>query len=376
MAWVEARVRGGRKRYTGVYRDAAGRKRSAGTFDSSKDAKKAAQKAEGRIETGEWINPTDSRITFREYVETLWWPNLMLEVSTMAAYRSYLDCHFLPAFGDMPMGRIVPTTVQAWIKQASESGLSARSVVKYHAMLSSLFKHAVANKVIANNPCAVTRLPKVPKWRIVARRRRVVTPEDFDRLLAEVPARHRPLVLTDIETGLRWGELIALRPRHIDFAGRVVHVEQVIVEVSKKNSPTGERYIVKDLPKDDEPRSLRVSQQLIDILTMHIAWLGLGDDDLLFTFERRHGLPMSRTTFRTRHWLPALEHAELGYQPTVRDLRHAHASWLLAGGADLQTVKERMGHAKITTTELYLHTLPDAEDKAMTAFATIRHRSP
>ncbi len=147
------------------------------------------------------------------------------------------------------------------------------------------------------------------------------------------------------------------------------------MEVSRKNSPTGERYIVKDLPKDDEPRSLRVSQQLIDILTMHISWLGLGDDDLLFSFARRHGLPMSRSTFRQRHWLPTLERAGLSYKVRVHDLRHAHASWLLAGGADLQIVKERMGHANITTTQLYLHTLPDADDRAMTAFAAVRHRS-
>ena len=48
------------------------------------------------------------------------------------------------------------------------------------------------------------------------------------------------------------------------------------------------------------------------------------------------------------------------------DLRHAHASWLLAGGADLQAVKERLGHASIATTEKYLHTLPDAGDSTWT----------
>jgi hypothetical protein len=54
------------------------------------------------------------------------------------------------------------------------------------------------------------------------------------------------------------------------------------------------------------------------------------------------------------------------------DLRHAHASWLLAGGADLQTVKERLGHGTITTTEQYLHTLNGADDTALTALSSIR----
>ena len=58
----------------------------------------------------------------------------------------------------------------------------------------------------------------------------------------------------------------------------------------------------------------------------------------------------------------------------MNGLRHAHASWLLAGGADLQVVKERLGHGSIPTTEKYLHTLPDADDTAVNAFAKIRGR--
>jgi integrase len=59
--------------------------------------------------------------------------------------------------------------------------------------------------------------------------------------VAALPDRYRLLVLTDIETGLRWGELIALRPRHIDFLRRMVSVEQTIVEVSRKQLPEGRR---------------------------------------------------------------------------------------------------------------------------------------
>jgi site-specific recombinase XerD len=58
----------------------------------------------------------------------------------------------------------------------------------------------------------------------------------------------------------------------------------------------------------------------------------------------------------------------------MRDLRHAHASWLLAGGADIQVVKERLGHATIATTERYLHTLPDADETALDALSAIRNR--
>lgn len=183
-------------------------------------------------------------------------------------------------------------------------------------------------------------------------------------------------MLTDIETGLRWGELVALRPRHIDFLLRLLSIEETVVEVSKKNSPTGQRALFKAYPKDDEFRTLRVSQPLIDVLAARIVSMKLGRNDLLFPSTRARGdIPLSRNTFRTRYWLPALERAGIDFQVRVHDLRHAHASWLLAGGADLKTVMERLGHSQIQTTQKYLHTLPDADDKAIDAFTRIRHRT-
>jgi site-specific recombinase XerD len=57
----------------------------------------------------------------------------------------------------------------------------------------------------------------------------------------------------------------------------------------------------------------------------------------------------------------------------MHDLRHSHASWLLAGGADIPVVKERLGHQSITTTEKYLHTLPTADTTALNALNRVRH---
>jgi integrase len=66
---------------------------------------------------------------------------------------------------------------------------------------------AVRDWVVAYNPCADSELPKV-----ITKKPRILTPDEFKRLLACIPARFTVLVLTEIETGLRWGELIALRP--------------------------------------------------------------------------------------------------------------------------------------------------------------------
>lgn len=76
-------------------------------------------------------------------------------------------------------------------------------------------------------------------------------------------------------------------------------------------------------------------------------------------------------TFRIQAWRPALD--SLGYpkngRPTFHQLRHAHASWLLAGGADLVVVKERLGHKQISTTQRYLHALDAVDESALDALS-------
>jgi hypothetical protein len=192
MSWVQKRVGAdGSIRYTATYRAPAGRGRSAGTFTSRREAERAGRRAESTVEDGSWLDRKAGRITFRDYVEQVWWPSRHPEVSTKAGYRANLDRHFLPYFGAMAMAMadILPSTVQGWVTKAVADGLSARSVVKYHVMLHGMFKRAVRDRVIGHNPCAETELPKVVPAKV-----RILAPEDFDRLLAEIPARYETLV--------------------------------------------------------------------------------------------------------------------------------------------------------------------------------------
>ena len=101
-------------------------------------------------------------------------------------------------------------------------------------MLHSIFARAVADRIIPSNPCAATDLPKV-----VITRTRTLTPDEYTRPLAQIPPRLTVMVMTVIESGLRWGELVALRPRRIDTRARTITVQDTIVEVSAKDSPPG-----------------------------------------------------------------------------------------------------------------------------------------
>ena len=370
MAWVKERITDdGDKRFVACYRDAEGRQRSADTYSSRRAAERAANREEAKVRDGTWHDHSRGQVTFAEYVETVWLPSKQVETSTLAAYRSYLDKHFIPTFGRRPMGKILPSEIQRWVTTATENGLSAASVRKYHTLLHSVFERAQRDQVVTFNPCAHTEHPKVIK-----KKARTMTPEEYAAILAALPAQHRLMVETAINTGLRWGELIALKPRHLNLATGKLTVEETIVEVSIKNSPTGQRMLTKPYPKDNEPRTMGLPADLVGQLADWITTRRLEPDDLLFA--TREGTPISRNTFRTRIWLPAIKASGIDFDVRVHDLRHAHASWLLAGGSDLKSVMDRMGHAQITTTQKYLHTLPDADAKNLDALNRIRRREP
>ena len=253
MAWVKERITSdGVKRYVACYRDPEGRQRSAGTFSSNRAAERAGNREEQRVLAGSWRDHSLGEVRFRDYVEDEWLPSKHIEPTTKAAYVSNLTKHFFPFFGRKQLHQITPGLVQDWVTKAAAGGLSARSIRKYHTMLHSIFARAVRDGLVVANPCAHTELPKV-----IVSKTPTLTPAEFDLLIAAIPDRYRLMVETAIETGMRWGELIALRPRHVDFLRKSVTVQDTIMEVSKRHSPTGERYVAKALPQGQRAPDLR-----------------------------------------------------------------------------------------------------------------------
>jgi Phage integrase, N-terminal SAM-like domain len=119
-------------KYAGIYRDPDGHKRSAGTYSSRREALRAANREEQKVLSGTWHDGSLDQITFRDYVEGEWLPHKHLEVTTRAAYNSYLNKQFYPAFGRRQLNKVSPSVVQDWVTKAHAEGLSPRSIKKYH----------------------------------------------------------------------------------------------------------------------------------------------------------------------------------------------------------------------------------------------------
>ena len=132
--------------------------------------------------------------------------------------------------------------------------------------------------------------------------------------------------------------------------------------------------LTKPYPKDNEPRTMELPPDLVDQLA---DWIALGVWVPTICCSRPARAPPSLgTPSAPAIWRPAIKASGIDFDVRVHDLRHAHASWLLAGGSDLKSVMDRMGHAQITTTQKYLHALPDADAKNLDALNRIRRREP
>jgi integrase len=434
----------GKARYTAYFWNLKSKECSAGTFSNKKDADKAWQKAETKIAEGRAGDPARGRMRFEHYVNDTWLPNHQIEPSTREGYTYSLNRHILPEFGPMRMIDILPEHVRAWVTKLHDDGMTPATIRSNKMILSAIFTTALNDQVTFLHPCMGVKTPTVPKVQ-----RTIITPEQFDTLYKTLPnADAQLLVETDIESGLRWGELTELRVHDLNTASRIIIVSRAVVYLNPKFHPQGKRFLVKPYPKDKEPRRLKLSTQIVKKIEHHCILNNLGPNDLLFQFiderpnrpalslapnpdelgltppndagrQYKHGTlsgygagrcrckhcksacaiyraqrrakgkdsprgprrivdtdgHLPRDWFRINVWNPAVTAAKLEMKVRVHDLRHAHASWLLAGGADLQVVKERLGHGSIATTERYLHTLPEADETALDALSLIRNRS-
>jgi integrase len=268
--------------------------------------------------------------------------------STVRDYRSVLESRLLPAFGEMPIEEITPGVIEQW--RASLGELSNRSKNKLLIAMHGIFRRAQTVYGLAVNPLA--RVEKHPQRR--SGDIEVFSPEEVWALVrAATSEQDGAMYLTAAFTGLRMGELLALRWRDVDFAGSTIRV---------RASYAGAQLTT---PKSGKVRAVPMAPDVASAL----AQLGrrefwLGDDDLVFVGET--GRYVDGSALR-RRYKAALSRAAL--RPLrFHDLRHTFGTRMIAK-ADIRRVQEWMGHSDVQTTMKYLHYAPREEDARLVAEA-------
>ncbi|HUY24215.1 MAG TPA: site-specific integrase, partial [Candidatus Saccharimonadales bacterium] len=287
-----------------------------------------------------------------------------VKYSTWIRDEQYGRLHLLPVLGKLQLSKLGPQDVQRMQERMLRGGASPTSVHHAHAVLHRMLRDAVRWDLVSRNVAQLVSPPRMAESNIEVLRR-----EQVDALL-EVAASDpwEALWVLALGTGMREGELMALRWQDLDL-------EAGLVQVRRTASRGPEGMIFAEPKTPNSRRRIKLGQGELAALHRHhaaqaAARLQVGplwqEQDLVFC--QADGQPILRerifrTAFRqllARAGLPVI---------TFHNLRHTHATLLLLAGVNAKVVSERLGHASVAfTLRVYSHVLPEMQEQAATAW--------
>jgi len=294
--------------------------------------------------TGAYVDPTAGRTTIIDYYAT-WAARQPWRDSTRASVTSIVSRHVLPTFGPRPIGSVRRGDVEAWVAGLDLSASTANLAFQY---LASIMAAAVHDRLIAANPTAEAKTPRVEIDPVVP-----FTTEELDKLRAAAPAWFRVALTLGAGCGLRQGEATGLTEDRIHFLTRELEVNRQLVTPAKGEPDFGR-------PKTDRSyRRVPMADVALEELAAHLKAHGTGAEGLVL---HEDGRPIRRQRFgkvwrtlRTKAGLP---------DARFHDTRHTFASILLSGGVPVPAAAEYLGDSPTTLLNVYGHLMPADHDRA------------
>ncbi|WP_371792239.1 site-specific integrase [Streptomyces sp. NBC_01471] len=306
---------------------------------------------------------------------------LLTDISdhTRINYTRFIDNHMVPWFGKLSVSdrgsRITRDHVSRWILDLKDGrpgplhapgtarrAYAAKTIANLHGLLFSILQSAVESDPALrdSNPCAHTRLPRSGD----AEDDEVfLEPEEYALLRAHLRPDAVDIIDVLVSTGLRWGEVTALQPKDFTLASK-----RPTLRVQRAWKRRGEGGTFLGAPKTKKSRrTLVLTSDQVEMFQRLCR--GKKPNDLVFTAPE--GGAWHSGVFHAHRWKPALKGANaagLTKQPRIHDLRHTHASWLIASRVPLPVIQARLGHESITTTvDRYGHLLESSDDEVVAA---------
>jgi len=354
-----ARPEGGRHT---VYRSFKGSRREA----AAELARLLARAADGGH-----VDP--SRLSIAQHVRARvaqWRSAGTISAKTAERYEELIEYQIAPFIGDKLLQKLRSQDIETWHsalrtkgRQDGRGGVSARTIGHAHKILSKALREGARHGLVLKNVASEERPPKLN-----AKKMEILNPEQVCDLPAKLAGRpiYAP-VMVALFTGLRRGEILALRWSDVNLDRKILSVQEALEEtvehgIRRKATKTksGQREI--SLP-DIVVETLRDHRR--QQLELRLA-LGIGklpDDALVFSTPE--GNPLTPNTFSST-WSRAA--ADLDLDVSFHALRHTHASQLIDAGVDIVTISKRLGHANPSVTlSVYAHLFRNDDSKAAAA---------
>lgn len=333
------------RRWRARYVDDTGQEHSK-AFDRKADANTWLDSATSSLVQGSHVAPSAGKATTTEFGHRWLQENGHLKATTDANRRHTWQKHVAPKWGHLPVRDIRASAIRSWVADLVTAGTGVPTIENCLVALRGALDIAVEDKQIALNPCLAVKAPR----RGISDRH-YLTHTQVEQLAGTV--RTHPEVIRFLSyTGLRWGEMAALRVGDFDTLRRRVNVSRGVAEVKGA--------LVWSTPKDHERRGVPYPSILAEELAALMA--GKGRDELVFTGAE--GAVLRVSTWRPRIMARAvrtIQETDPDF-PTLspHDLRHTAASLAISAGANVKAVQKMLGHAKASMTlDTYADLFPD-----------------
>jgi len=253
--------------------------------------------------------------------------------------------------------------------QRTGAGLSQKTIIEHHRVISSIFSQAVKEQLVPSNIAQRATPPKNPKKEMDAFE--VEEVQAILEVLESEPLKWQVMTHLLIATGARRGEIMGLRWENVDWENHRLYLCENRVYTPKSGA-------ISTTLKTGENRYVSISPAVLDLLKRWQAeqaefyqFLGIIPSDYVLTAE--DGQPMHPDSptdwlakFAKRHNLPPIH---------PHKFRHTQASLLISEGVDILTVSKRLGHAKVSTTlDIYSHVLAKSDEKASKALDSLIYK--
>jgi len=286
------------------------------------------------------------------FVECEWIPLVLstLKLSTQRGYRMVLGKRVLPCFGERRLCDITRMDIQQFVADQFRKGSAWQTVRNAWIVLSSVLDAAADYGYLNSNPARGVKFPQQG----LRKEPKILNADALAKVLAQLQEPYRSMVMFTALTGLRVGELLALRWKVVDLTAGTIRICESVFH-GQVQMPKSERSI----------RTIPIGPQARLLLEEHRRRFAANrkEEDLLF--PNQVGGPHRENNLLERVLKPAAKAAGLG-RVTWHQLRHIHASVLHDIGVPAKIAQQQLGHSTVETTlNFYTHAIPDTHRRAI-----------
>lgn len=281
---------------------------------------------------------------------------------TIKRYKGYIKNHF-EGLGHLPVDQVTEDDLIFWIKKMQKKGSAPKTIANVHGFIHAAMNSAVRRRLRPDNPCNGRLLPKDNATEDKAL---FMTMDQVRLVLEHANDWQLPMFQLLIGSGLRLGEATALTPA--DFQ---LDADTPSVRITKSFQEDDESNWIIGPPKTPKARrTVALAPSTVEAIGERVESAKAGAR--VFSIRKETtAYPQHRQWLE--HWHKAVAKAEgaegkkpaFEWRPRIHDIRHSHASMMIAGGMNLYELANRLGHESIiTTTKTYGHLVPDAHFRA------------